>query len=80
MSVIHLSDTGSRSGIRLCASTDNKSVHAVYAPLDKPEFRSVCCPTCMRVWANDAYEDGDEMPHWIVQIRLSTNIESAVPA
>ncbi len=69
MSVVHLSETGFNAGRRLCLSTQEKSVHAAYAPLHRQEFRAGCCPECLKVWALEAYEDGDEMPDWVIKIR-----------
>lgn len=51
MSVVHLSETGFNAGRRLCLSTQEKSVHAAYAPLHRQEFRAGCCPECLKVWA-----------------------------
>jgi hypothetical protein len=41
----------------------------MYAPLHKPEFRAVCCQKCLKVWATEAYDNGDEMPNYIEKIR-----------
>ena len=70
--MMHLSFTGVDAGVRLCGeprTPDTQSVHAVYAPLHKPEFRQTCCPKCLGVWAVEAYEDEDEMPTWVWEMR-----------
>lgn len=68
--MIHLSETGLNAGRRLCLATDDESVHAMYAPLQKPEFRATVCPVCLKVWAMEAYDEGDEMPEYIKEIRV----------
>jgi len=67
--VIHLSETGYHTGRRLCLARDGQSVHAVYAPLHKEEYRQKVCPACLKIYALEAYEDGDEMPDWVQKIR-----------
>jgi len=65
---IHLSFTGPQAGTRLCGVCREdapESVHAVYAPLHLPEYRAKCCDTCLTVYADCAYDPGDEMPDWI---------------
>lgn len=65
----HLSETGVHAGRRLCLAKDGESHHAVYAPLHNPKYRATLCPECLAVWANEAYDDGDIMPNYIVAIR-----------
>jgi hypothetical protein len=70
--MIHLTETGYHAGRRLCLTDRNdgaRNVHAAYAPLDNPEFRANLCPHCLKVWALEAYEDGDVMPDYIESIR-----------
>jgi hypothetical protein len=72
--MIHLTEMGMFAGRRLCLSTvyalDDGSVHAAYAPLDgNPEYRARCCPQCLKVWADEAYDVGDDMPAWVVDMR-----------
>lgn len=64
----HLSETGCFAGRRLCQSNEGESVHAVYAPLANPDFRDKCCKQCLKVWASEAYVDGDEMPDWVFEM------------
>lgn len=66
---VHLSETGFNAGRRLCESMEGRSVHAMYAPLANPVFRAKCCPACLKVWANQAYDEGDEMPDYIRELR-----------
>lgn len=76
--MIHLSETGLNAGRRLCFSQNGDSVHAMYAPLHNPEFRETVCLDCLRVWANEAYDDADEndgsMPDYIKEIRSSQEL------
>lgn len=67
--VIHLSETGYYAGRRLCLAQDGQSVHAVYAPLHKEEFRQKVCPECLKSYAIYGYDEGDEMPDWVQKIR-----------
>jgi hypothetical protein len=67
--MIHLSETGFHAGRRLCLATGGESVHAAYAPLANPVFRLKCCQACLKVWAEEAYDEGDEMPAYIVTLR-----------
>ena len=70
--MIHLTETGFHAGRRLCLTDradGDENAHAVYAPLRFAEFRARVCPECLRVWANEAYEDGDEMPEWVTELR-----------
>jgi len=68
---VHLSETGFNAGRRLCISISGRSVHAMYAALDNPVFRASCCTKCLGIWANSAYEIGDEMPDYIRALRKS---------
>jgi hypothetical protein len=70
--MIHLSETGYHAGRLFCL--DNKvegdtSTHGMYAPLHLSSFRSQCCNKCLKVWADEAYDEGDEMPEWVTVIR-----------
>jgi hypothetical protein len=67
--MMHLSETGLYAGRRFCGATNGESVHAIYAPFEKPEFRANCCASCMSIWANEAYADDDEMPDYIKEYR-----------
>lgn len=72
MIMIHLTEQGYNAGLRLCLSDRNdgeRNVHAAYAPLGNTEFRKECCPACLKVWADEAYDDDDEMPDYIKQLR-----------
>lgn len=73
--MIHLTETGYNAGRLFCLkprdsiASDDILVHGVYAPLNKPEYRSACCTDCLKVWALNAYDDDDDMPDWIREIR-----------
>lgn len=70
--MIHLSETGYHAGRLFCLGTkseDDTSVHGMYAPLHLADFRVKCCPDCLKVWAVEAYDEGDEMPDWVVDMR-----------
>ena len=67
--IVHLSETGYNAGRRLCLAQDGKSHHAVYAPLANPEYRASVCPKCLKIYADYAYEEGDDMPPYIKEIR-----------
>ncbi len=74
--MIHLTLTGYHAGVPYC-NTDRAQareagdtmVHGIYAPLHKPEYRARCCPACLQVWADEAYDDTDEMPDWVRELR-----------
>ena len=71
--MIHLTETGFHAGRRLCLSSDEgRSVHAAYAPLNNEDFRNKCCQDCLKTYALEAYEEGDEMPDWVLSIRSGT--------
>lgn len=70
--MIHLTQTGYYAGHRLCqtARDDGEdNAHAMHAPLDDAGFRAKCCPVCLKTWAVEAYDDGDEMPDWVRVMR-----------
>ena len=70
--MIHLTETGPYAGARLCETNredGEQNVHAANAPLHSAEFRAKACPACLKVWATLAYEDGDEMPEWVREVR-----------
>lgn len=69
---IHLTEQGFHAGRRLCLTDRHdgqRNVHAAYAPLNDPKFRAQVCQSCMKAWAEDAYEQGDQMPDYIRQLR-----------
>lgn len=70
--MIHLTHTGFYAGRLLCSKPreNGEYVHAVYAPLHKPEYRQIVCLDCLRVYARDAYDETDEdIPEWIQALR-----------
>ena len=70
--MIHLTETGFHAGSRLCLTSRDdgaQNAHASYAPLHLSAFRAQCCDVCLSVWANEAYDDGDEMPEWVIEKR-----------
>ena len=70
--MIHLSETGFHAGRLFCLGTktdSDTSAHGMYAPLHLADFRAKCCPACLKVWAVEAYDEGDEMPEWVIETR-----------
>ena len=70
--MIHLTETGYNAGRLFCLSQmhhDDTKAHGAYAPLHLSDFRAKCCTECLKVWANEAYEDGDDMPQWVIETR-----------
>ena len=71
--MIHLTYTGVYAGTLLCGKArkiDNAHAHAVYAPLEKADYRATVCPECLKYYALDAYDDtDDDMPEWVKAIR-----------
>lgn len=70
--MIHLTETGVNAGRRLCLTNRNdgqRNVHAAHAPLHLSDFRKDCCQECMKIWADEAYDEGDEMPEYIQALR-----------
>lgn len=81
--VVHLSETGQHAGRRFCGAArddGNRSVHAMYAPLQNPEFRASVCKACLTAWALEAYDDGENMPAYIVEARQKHKAISACEA
>jgi hypothetical protein len=72
--MIHLSETGYHAGRLFCLGTKSEadvSAHGMYSPLHLANFREKCCQKCLKVWADEAYDEGDEMPDWVVSMRAS---------
>ena len=70
--MIHLTETGYNAGRLFCLSTmaeDDTKVHGACAPLHLADFRGKCCKDCLKVWATEAYDDDDEMPAWVSEMR-----------
>ena len=69
----HMTYTGYAAGNLLCNMVRNESimslVHASYAPLNNPEYRKQVCLCCLKVWADYAYDEVEEMPDYIREIR-----------
>lgn len=71
---VHLSETGANAGRRFCGAPradDNRSVHAIYAPLQNPTFLASVCRECLKIWAVEAYDDSDEIPQYLVPFRTA---------
>jgi len=69
---IHLTQTGLYAGRRLCPTSradGEPNAHAIYAPLNSADYRAGVCPECLKTWAYEAYEAGDDMPEWIKALR-----------
>ena len=78
--MFHLTETGFNAGRPFCfvdrtAATREGDTfqHGAYAPLHDPIARARCCPECLKVWAMEAYDDTDEMPEWVTEIRTKEN-------
>lgn len=72
LEVIHLTETGFHAGRRRCnadRADGQRNVHAAYAPLRNAAFREKVCLDCLKVWANEAYEDGDIVPDYVAELR-----------
>jgi hypothetical protein len=74
--MIHLTETGFHAGRRLCLTPRHQddgsfNVHAAYAPLRDSDFRDDCCAACLKTWANEAYDVGDDMPGYITALRAA---------
>lgn len=79
---VHLSETGLHAGRRLCLAPkdQSRSVHAMYAPLHNPTFLASVCEKCLHVWALEAYEDGDDVPDYLVEARAAAKLAAAKAA
>jgi hypothetical protein len=80
LELVHLSETGLHAGRRLClAPTDqsSRSVHAIYAPLSNPTFLATVCEKCLHVWALEAYDDGENIPDYLVEPRAAAKLAAA---
>lgn len=78
--IIHLTSTGLFAGRRLCDSERDdgqRNVHYMHAPVENADFRAKCCPECLKFVANEAYEDGEEMPDWVVALRANAVASAA---
>ena len=71
--MIHLTEQGIHAGRRLCLTNRDdgqRNVHAAAAPLHLSDFRKDTCQNCLKIWATEAYDDGDaDMPDYIRAIR-----------
>ena len=70
--MIHLTETGLNAGRRLCLTSSadgQRNVHAAYAPLHLSDFRRDTCHECLKIWADEAYTEGEEMPEYIKTLR-----------
>lgn len=70
--MIHLTYTGPNAGRILCEApreSNGEYAHATYCPLDNPAFRAKVCPECLKTWALYAYDDQDDMPDWVRELR-----------
>lgn len=77
---VHLSETGLHAGRRLCLAPrdqSSRSVHAMYAPLSNPSFLASVCLKCLHVWVLEAYEDGEEIPDYLVEARAAAKLAAA---
>jgi hypothetical protein len=80
LELVHLSVTGLHAGRRLClAPTDqsSRSVHAIYAPLSNPTFLATVCEKCLHIWALEAYDDGENIPDYLVEPRAAARLAAA---
>ena len=82
LELVHLSETGLHAGRRLCLAPkdQSRSVHAMYAPLHNPTFLASVCKKCLQVWALEAYEDGEEIPDYLVEARAAAKLAVAEAA
>ena len=72
--MIHLTETGFHAGRRLCLTSRDdgaQNAHASYAPLKNPAYRATCCGVCLKTWADEAYDAGDDMPDYISALRAA---------
>lgn len=70
--MLHLTETGLHAGRLLCEGerrAEDQHAHAVYAPLHLSDFRARTCANCLRVWAREAYDEGEAMPAWVGEMR-----------
>lgn len=81
LELVHLSETGPNAGRRLCLAPrdqSSRSVHAMYAPLHNPTFLASVCVTCLHIWALEAYEDGEDVPDYLVEARAAAKLAASV--
>lgn len=85
MKRFHLTHTGRLAGTILCgASRDDESwdkMHAIYAPLHKPEIRAHCCIDCLAEFiASYAPEEGEDdvaLPDWLTPEIVASAVSHA---
>jgi hypothetical protein len=83
LELVHLSETGLHAGRRLCLAPkdqSSRSVHAMYAPLHNPTFLASVCEKCLHTWVLEAYEDGDDVPDYLVEARAAAKLAAAKAA
>lgn len=83
LELVHLSETGLHAGRRLCLAPkdqSSRSVHAIYAPLHNPTFLANVCEKCLHVWVLEAYEDGEDVPDYLVEARAAAKLAAAKAA
>lgn len=66
---VHLTYTGPMAGTTLCGMPrgDARAHHAVYAPVQVPEYRAQCCKACLATFAQ-AWSGARAKPEWVVAV------------
>jgi hypothetical protein len=74
---LHLTMTGVYAGQPICSAVKephDEGIHMIYAPLDKPEFRSTVCPQCIAAYVDSFDEDElESAPDWVKEAKKGTS-------
>ena len=75
---IHLTHTGPAAGATLCGAPRDGSVahHAVYAPVERDEYRAQCWVACLKEYAQ-AWAGEKTKPDWVNSV-LAADVQDVV--
>lgn len=66
--LVHLTHTGPAAGLTLCGAPRNgPAYHAVYAPVEREDYRATCCASCIAVFAR-AWTGERDKPQWVKDV------------
>ncbi|MCX4150012.1 MULTISPECIES: hypothetical protein [Paraburkholderia] len=75
---IHLTHTGPSAGATLCGARRDGGTahHAVYAPVQRDDYRALCCVACLKEFAR-AWAGARTKPDWVTTLLAAAAHEVA---
>ena len=75
---IHLTHTGPAAGTTLCGARRDGGTahHAVYAPVQRDDYRALCCAACLKEFAR-AWAGARTKPDWVTSLLAADTHEVA---